>query len=38
MKIIKLFKKLKKIKPKGFKKPRNQHNQIWKKIKKKLKK
>jgi hypothetical protein len=35
MRIIKEIKKLKKIKPK-FKKPRNDTNEIWKTIKKKI--
>ncbi len=37
MKLKEKLKQLKKIKPKGFKKSRNQHNNIWKKLKKKLK-
>jgi len=32
MKIVQEIKKLKKVKPLGFKKPRNKHNNIWKKI------
>jgi len=31
--IIKKIKRLKKIKPPGFKKPKDKYNHIWKKIK-----
>ena len=35
MRLKDVWEKLKEIKPTGFRKPRNRHNQIWKRIEKK---
>ena len=36
-KILKVFRRFKKIKPKGFKRSRNNKNHIWKDVKRKIK-
>ena len=36
LKAVEKLKELKKIKPRGFRKPRNKYNKIWQKIKNRL--